>query len=40
MKATQQLFDAFEKLEVEKIGIGKHEEYHSLLKELKSSYLQ
>jgi hemerythrin-like domain-containing protein len=34
------IFDAFEKLEVEKIGIGKHEEYHSLLKELKSSYLQ
>jgi hemerythrin-like domain-containing protein len=34
------IFDAFEKLEVEQIGIGKHEEYHSLLKKLKSSYLQ
>lgn len=34
------IFDAFEKLEVEKIGIGKHEEYHHLLKELKSIYLK
>jgi hemerythrin-like domain-containing protein len=33
------IFDAFEKLEVEKIGIGKHEEYHQLLKELKNIYL-
>lgn len=33
------IFDAFEKLEVEKIGLGKHEEYHHLLKELKSIYL-
>jgi hypothetical protein len=38
---TEQLkiFDAFEKLEVEKIGLGKHEEYHNLLKELKKNYL-
>ncbi len=34
------IFDAFEKLEVEKIGIGKHEEYHHLLKELKSIYIK
>jgi hemerythrin-like domain-containing protein len=34
-----EIYEAFEKLEVEKIGIGKHEEYHKLLKELKSSYL-
>lgn len=34
-----QIFEAFEKLEVEKIGIGKHEEYHLLLKELKNIYL-
>jgi len=34
-----EIFDAFEKLEVEKIGIGKHEEYHHLLKELKTIYL-
>jgi hemerythrin-like domain-containing protein len=33
------IFEAFEKLEVEKIGIGKHEEYHHLLKELESIYL-
>jgi hemerythrin-like domain-containing protein len=34
-----EIFEAFEKLEVEKIGIGKHEEYHHLLKELKTIYL-
>jgi hemerythrin-like domain-containing protein len=34
------LFDDFEKLEIEKIGQGKHEEYHKLLKELKNIYLQ
>ena len=33
------IFDAFEKMEVEKIGVGKHEEYHHLLKELKLIYL-
>lgn len=31
--------EAFEKLEIEKIGIGKHEAYHHLLKELKNVYL-
>lgn len=35
----KKIFDAFEKLEVEKIGIGKHDEYHKLLKELKNIYL-
>lgn len=35
-----EMFEAFEKLEIEKIGIGKHEEYHHLLKELKTIYLQ
>jgi len=34
-----EIADAFEKLEVEKIGIGKHEEYHHLLNELKKLYL-
>ena len=34
------IFDDFEKLEVEKIGAGKHEEYHNLLKELKGIYLK
>jgi len=33
------IFEAFEILEAEKIGIGKHEEYHHLLKELRSIYL-
>lgn len=42
LNETEQLkiFDAFEKLEVDKIGIGKHEEFHKLLKELRSIYLQ
>jgi hemerythrin-like domain-containing protein len=30
---------AFEKIEAERIGAGKHEEYHKLLKELKKVYL-
>jgi hemerythrin-like domain-containing protein len=34
-----EIFEAFEILEVEKIGVGKHEEYHHLLKELKTIYL-
>lgn len=38
-KEQSEIFDAFEKLEVEKIGMGKHEEYHKLLKELKGVYL-
>lgn len=33
-------FNEFEKLEIEKIGPGKHEEYHELLKELKNIYLK
>jgi hypothetical protein len=32
------MFEAFEKHEEEVIGIGKHEEYHKLLKELKNHY--
>ena len=34
------IFKAFEKIELEKIGIGKHEEYHKLLNELQSIYLK
>lgn len=30
--------DSFEKLEVDKIGMGKHEAYHHLLKELRKLY--
>jgi hemerythrin-like domain-containing protein len=35
-----ELLEKFEKLEVEKIGIGKHEEFHALLKKLKEVYLK
>jgi hemerythrin-like domain-containing protein len=38
-KEQLKIFDDFEKLEREKIGIGKHEEFHNLLKELKGIYL-
>ncbi len=34
------LFEAFEKLEVERIGVGKHEEFHKLLHELQDIYLR
>ena len=34
-----ELEEEFEKLEVEKIGIGKHEEFHGLLHHLKETYL-
>ena len=32
-------FDAFERLERERIGIGKHEAFHALLNQLKDLYL-
>lgn len=39
-KATQdKLNEEFEKLEVERIGLGKHEEFHKLLHQLKEIYL-
>lgn len=39
-KATQdQLNEEFEKLEIERIGFGKHEEFHHLLHQLKEIYL-
>ena len=34
-----ELFEAFEKLEQERIGHGRHEEFHVLLKDLKDVYL-
>jgi hemerythrin-like domain-containing protein len=34
------LFNAFEQLERERIGIGKHEEFHALLDRLRDRYLQ
>lgn len=33
------LLRAFEKIETEKVGAGKHEEYHALLNELRAFYL-
>jgi hemerythrin-like domain-containing protein len=35
-----QLFARYEKLEKEVIGVGRHEEFHKLLKNLKAVYLQ
>ena len=35
----KELYEKFEKLEEEKIGIGKHEEFHAMLKQLKEIYL-
>jgi len=34
-----ELEEGFEKLEVERIGLGKHEEFHKLLQQLKEIYL-
>lgn len=34
-----ELFQAFEQLERERIGVGKHEEFHGLLDQLKNTYL-
>jgi hemerythrin-like domain-containing protein len=35
-----ELFEGFEKIEVERIGLGKHEEFHGLLKNLSGIYLR
>ena len=34
-----ELSDAFEQLERERIGVGKHDEFHALLDQLKDTYL-
>ena len=34
-----ELFEGFEKIEADRIGIGKHEEFHGLLKNLSQIYL-
>jgi hemerythrin-like domain-containing protein len=36
----EELLEKFEKVELERIGKGKHEEFHKLLKELKETYLK
>lgn len=38
-KKDAELFEAFEQLELERIGVGKHDEFHALLDELKNTYL-
>ncbi len=34
-----ELFEAFEQLERERIGVGKHDEFHALLDQLQNTYL-
>jgi hemerythrin-like domain-containing protein len=38
-KMQDELFEGFEKIEEERIGIGKHEEFHGLLEKLSGIYL-
>jgi len=38
-KQKEMLLGAFEKLEHERIGEGKHEEFHELLRNLEKAYL-
>jgi hemerythrin-like domain-containing protein len=38
-KKDDELFEAFEKLERERIGVGKHDEFHVLLDQLQKTYL-
>ena len=38
-KKDTELFEAFEQLERERIGVGKHDEFHVLLDQLKDTYL-
>ena len=35
-----ELFEAFEQLERDRIGLGKHEEFHALLDQLRNTYLK
>jgi hemerythrin-like domain-containing protein len=38
-KKQDELFEGFEKIEVDRIGVGKHEAFHTLLKNLSQIYL-
>jgi hemerythrin-like domain-containing protein len=38
-KRQDELFEGFEKIEEERIGVGKHEQFHSLLEKLSRVYL-
>jgi hemerythrin-like domain-containing protein len=39
-EAHRGLIKDFEKLELEEVGAGKHEEFHQVLHELKAAYLK
>ncbi|MDX9787650.1 MAG: hemerythrin domain-containing protein [Desulfobacterales bacterium] len=39
-KKDTELFEAFEQLERERIGVGKHDEFHALLDRLQNTYLK
>ena len=39
-KKQDELFEGFEKIEEERIGVGKHEEFHGLIKRLSVIYLK
>jgi len=38
-KRQDELFEGFEKIEAERIGAGKHEQFHGLIKKLSGLYL-
>jgi hemerythrin-like domain-containing protein len=38
-RSQDELFEGFEKIEKDRIGVGKHEEFHRLLKKLSGIYL-
>jgi hemerythrin-like domain-containing protein len=38
-QSQDELFEGFEKIEEDRIGVGKHEEFHGLLKKLSGIYL-
>lgn len=40
LKKDGELFEAFQKLERERIGLGKHEAFHALLDELRDAYVK
>ena len=37
-KMQDDLLEGFEKIEAERIGVGKHEEFHHLLEKLSAAY--
>jgi hemerythrin-like domain-containing protein len=39
-KKQAELYEGFEKIEAEKIGIGKHDEFHEMLDQLEDAYLK